>query len=238
MGLDTKGPPLPAPTDLSSADDTTRGIIEDISTDISRVTDKTSISIPDDGTPVTITTKKTKGNKDQSQTSLLIEYFEGGKNADNPSSRPKVRVRVTPSSSSRKSKSAKGHIQVSESSKNRQPTYTHRVTLPSRPGEALEPTELSQASDSSGQPPVEVEVFQNSELSQLEDTRFVPAPSDISSIPPDSLLDGSPHFQSPEKSSSHSIEHIVEGAALGAAGAAARSTTAAPMAAPRMPMPT
>jgi hypothetical protein len=219
MGLDTKHPPLPAPTDLSSADDTTRGIIDDISTDISRVTDKTSVSIPEDGTPVTISTKKVKGNKEQSQTSLLIEYFEGGKSSDNLAARPSVRVRVTPSS--RKSKGAKSHIQVSESSKNRQPTYTRRISLPSRPGEALEPTELSQSSNSSGRPPVEVEVFQNSEISQLEDTRFVPAPSDISSIPPDSLLDGSPHFHSPEKRSSHSIEQVVEGAALGVAGAAA-----------------
>lgn len=219
MGVDGKRPPLPAPTDISSADDTTRGVIEDLSTEISRVTDKTSYSIPEDGTPITITTKNLKGSKDQSQTSLLIEYFEGGKTGDSLGSRPSVRVRVTPSS--RKSKGARDHIQISESSKNRRPTYTRRISLPNRPGEPLESTELSQSSDSSSRPPVEVEVLQGSELSQPEDARFVPAPSDISSIPPDSLLDGEPRFQSPEKTSSHNVERIVEGAVLGAAGAAA-----------------
>lgn len=227
MGLDNKRPPLPAPTDISSADDTTRGVIDDLSTDISRVTDKTSYSIPEDGRPLTITTKKLKGGKDQSQTSLLIEYFEAGKSGDDLNSRPSVRVRVTPSAS-RKSKSGKDHIQISESSKNRRPTYTRRISIPNRPGEAIEGTEVSQSSGSSGRPPVEVEVLQRSDLSQLEDTRYIPAPSDISSIPPNSLLDGEPRFHSPKKESTHNLERLAEGAVIGAAGAAAVDHLAAP----------
>lgn len=227
MGLDSNRPPLPAPTDISSADDTTRGVIDDVSTDVSRVTDKTSYSIPEDGSPVTITTRKANGSKDQSQTSLLIEYFEGSRSGDNLTSRPSVRVRVTPSAS-RKAKNGKDHIQISESSKSRRPTYTRRISIPSRSSEAIEGTQLSQSSGSSSRPPVEVEVLQNSELSQLEDNRFVPVPSDISLIPPDSLLDGESRSNTKEKESSNDLERLAEGAVAGAAGAAAVEHLTAP----------
>jgi hypothetical protein len=110
MGVDTRRPILPAPTE--SLVDTTGGSTTgtDLATDISRRTDKTSYSIPDDGSPITVSTRPHRDRDDKlsrshrdSQTSLLIEYFEGGKESGGVVSRPSVRVRVTPSGA-RKSK--------------------------------------------------------------------------------------------------------------------------------------
>src|ERR1051326_7154172 len=109
MGVETRRPPLPAPTDISSADNAS-AVADDLATDVSRQTEKTSYSIPEDGSPVTINTRRVREGTEaarQSQTSLLIEYFEGGKNGDTPHSRPSVRVRVTPSS--RKNKTSNDH---------------------------------------------------------------------------------------------------------------------------------
>ncbi|PSR83491.1 hypothetical protein BD289DRAFT_281229 [Coniella lustricola] len=72
--------------------------------------DKSSYSLPEDGTPVTIKTRGHKSNK--SQTSLLIEYFEGGKPASPGGSgdrKPSVRVRLTPSKNRKTD-----HIQITE----------------------------------------------------------------------------------------------------------------------------
>jgi hypothetical protein len=234
MGLDTKRPPLPAPTDISSADQNSAVGISDFATDISTRTDKTSYSIPEDGSPVTITTKKLRAERDQSQTSLLIEYFEAGKSGDKLHSRPSVRVRVTPSSS-RKSRKAHDHIQITETT-NRKPSYTRRISLPGRKSqEVIEGTELSSQSDSSsGRPPVEVEVLQHSELSgsELSATRFVPLPSDISSIPPDSLVDAGSAFRGLRKKRSQSLDRGLESnataAATGAAEAVVMDTLKAP----------
>ena len=88
MVLDTDRPPLPAPTEpstLDSADE--NNYTDDVDTNVSNRTDRTSYSVPDDGTPITInTTSPTKprgqarlSRKFPSQTSLLIEYFESGK---------------------------------------------------------------------------------------------------------------------------------------------------------------
>ena len=111
----------------------------DLVTDISRRTDRTSYSIPEDGSPVTISTSKRKDHRHkenehklsrgshQSQTSLLIEYFEGGK-GPNDHSRPSVRVKIVPSSA-RKSKDAKDHIQITEAGGSRKPSYTRRILL-------------------------------------------------------------------------------------------------------------
>ena len=228
MGLD-KRPPLPAPTDISSADQSSAiGPISDFATDISTRTDKTSFSIPEDGSPVTITTKKIRSEKEQSQTSLLIEYFEAGKAGEKVHSRPSVRVRVTPSSSKR-SKKAHDHIQITETNKDRKPSYTRRISLPGRSSrEVIEGTEISSHSEaSSGRPPVEVEVLQNvSDLSrpELSPTRFVPLPSEISSIPADSLLEGEPVFHSPKKRRSQSFERGLEEATAAAAAGAVGAT--------------
>jgi hypothetical protein len=85
-------------------------------TDISRVTDEsdqTPYSIPEDGSPMTIPTHRRREGADRisreshpSHTTLLIEYFEGGKESHVESRRPSVRVKVTPSS--RKSKGRSG----------------------------------------------------------------------------------------------------------------------------------
>ncbi|KAF2815825.1 uncharacterized protein BDZ99DRAFT_565750 [Mytilinidion resinicola] len=208
-------PPLPAPTEASSIDnDTTLG--DDFATDVSRRTDKTSYSIPEDGSPVTISTSKnqpTLRGAHPSQTSLLIEYFEAGKGEGKVHSRPSVRVRVTPSSH-RKSRSANDHIQITQTSRSsRKPSYTRRISLgaKSRDEPVSQATEVSLSEDSnlSARPPVEVEVLENvSDLSRsdLSHGRYIPATSDISSMPPDSLLEGEPIIRAPEIRSSRSTE--------------------------------
>src|SRR5439155_10475677 len=102
MGVDRK-PPLPPPTEPSSLSSMTGGT--EVATDLSRRSERTSYSIPDDGSPITIPISNRSKRQDRSkdttssvtQTSLLIEYFEGGKGTSNLHSRPSVRVKVTPS---------------------------------------------------------------------------------------------------------------------------------------------
>jgi hypothetical protein len=90
-------PPLPAPAETDS--DTSRETQLD-----NCITDKTTYSLPSDGSPVTIRTKNRSSNdpglssNNKSQTSLLVEYFEGNKSGPPESRRPSVRVRVKPSS--------------------------------------------------------------------------------------------------------------------------------------------
>jgi hypothetical protein len=217
MGLDTNRPPLPAPTEpstLDSADDTF--LRTDVETNVSTRTDKTSYSVPEDGTPITINTTKPQGTlhkKFPSQTSLLIEYFEAGKTEGKTRSRPSVRVRVTPSS--RKSKSAAAasdHVQITHTSRNpRKPSYTRRISLGSKPRDEIIDTRTAEAysdgSNVSSLPPVEIEVLPNhSDLSSSNGVRFVPMASDISSMPPDSMLDGTPQIKPPGRRRSRSLE--------------------------------
>jgi hypothetical protein len=131
MGVESrKAPPLPAPTETDS---NTGGGSTDIG---SRVTEKSSYSLPEDGSPVTIATrrkpKEKEGhhglNSNKSQTSLLIEYFEGGKGSQTESRRPSVRVKVTPSSKNR-SRSTNDHIQITERKGTRKASYTQRIPL-------------------------------------------------------------------------------------------------------------
>ncbi|KAI4261828.1 MAG: hypothetical protein L6R42_002982, partial [Xanthoria sp. 1 TBL-2021] len=228
-------PPLPAPTESSTLQ-TSGGSVTgtDLATDLSRRTEKTSISIPEDGSPVTITTKKRRENRDKdrehtltkashhSQTSLLIEYFEGGK-GPNVHSRPSVRVKVTPSAA-RKVKNSNEHIQITEAGSNRKPSYTRRISLGSkssgekRVGESADDKSISSynsaADDSNiarGYPPVEIEVMKGggSDLS----TSSVPAEkryinqtaSEISSMPADSMLEGNGEYITPKRTRSRSI---------------------------------
>lgn len=228
-------PPLPAPTESSTLQ-TSGGSATgtDLATDLSRRTEKTSISIPEDGSPVTITTKKRRENRDKdrehtltkashhSQTSLLIEYFEGGKGA-NVHSRPSVRVKVTPSAA-RKVKNSNEHIQITEAGSNRKPSYTRRISLgpkssgEKRVGESADDKSISSynsaADDSNiarGYPPVEIEVMKGggSDLS----TSSVPAEkryinqtaSEISSMPADSMLEGNGEYITPKRTRSRSI---------------------------------
>ncbi|KAL9128825.1 MAG: hypothetical protein Q9217_002578 [Psora testacea] len=220
MGVETHKASLPAPTDSSTVQTSIEGGTDvDFATDVSRRTDKTSFTIPEDGREITIPAKRRREKRErehesritksdhQSQTSLLIEYFEGGK-GPNVQSRPSVRVKVTPSAA-RKIKDTNEHITVSESKGGRKPSYTRRISLgPHSPGER-QITEsaddrsissyTSAAEDSSlahRYPPVEIEVMhrdQDSDLSrtsQLQDDRLIQQnPSEISSMPPDSMLE-------------------------------------------------
>ncbi|KAI4286468.1 MAG: hypothetical protein L6R35_004278 [Caloplaca aegaea] len=228
-------PPLPAPTE-SSTFQTSGGSVTgtDLATDVSRRTDKTSVSIPEDGSPVTITTKKRRENRDRdrehtvtktshhSQTSLLIEYFEGGK-GPNVHARPSVRVKVTPSAA-RKIKDANEHIQLTEVGGNRKPSYTRRISLGPKSSGEKRLTESaddksissynSAADDSNigrAYPPVEIEVMKG-EGSDLSATSVPPdklyvnqTASEISSMPPDSMLEGNGSYITPKRTRSRSV---------------------------------
>ena len=212
MAVESRKPNLnlPAPTDSTTAGSASG--TTDVATDLSRRTDKTSYSVPDDGNPVLIPTRRRnrdRGDESKlsrgphnSQTSLLIEYFEGGKGSGSIVSRPSVRVRVTPST--KKLKDQRDHqIQVSESSGNQKPVFTRRISL-GAPNKSLkqeddEPDEESVDSEenprqSRHNPPFEIEFLDReqgntSDLDLDRDSRYIPATSDISSMPADSLLE-------------------------------------------------
>ncbi|KAK0387278.1 hypothetical protein NLU13_5591 [Sarocladium strictum] len=194
-------PPLPAPTETETTTPT------ELTTDLSKPgDDKSTYSLPEDGTPVTIRTRGHKANK--SQTSLLIEYFEGGKSggAGGSSShrRPSVRVRLTPS------KKGKGdHIQLTETKGSRKASLTRRIPL----GEALSSRELdlpegedahsmtsyaSQTEESNvSRDPIDIEI-DRPHRRRRPASPLIPSvesyqpgnPSEISAIPTDSFLDG------------------------------------------------
>ncbi|KAJ6171279.1 hypothetical protein N7470_000346 [Penicillium chermesinum] len=211
MGVNTRRPILPAPTE-SLVDTTGSTTGTDLATDLSRRTDKTSYSIPDDGSPITVPTRSHRDRDDKlsrshhdSQTSLLIEYFEGGKGSGGLASRPSVRVRVTPSGGRRSKKDDRLHI--TESGSSRKPSYTHRISLssPKSKQKQLVESNLDDHSDLSNNSveegdhpsrlPVEIEFLRRergSEISGLSrDARYMPPSSDISSMPADSMLDTS-----------------------------------------------
>jgi hypothetical protein len=225
MGLDTQRPPLPAPTEpstLDSADDSNHR--DDVDTNVSTRTDKTSYSVPEDGTPITInTTTPTKPHgggvlhkKYPSQTSLLIEYFEVGKTEGKVRSRPSVRVRVTPSSRKKKNNNnnnnnstASDQIHITQKSRNpHYPSYTRRISLGSTPHDDLIDTrtiEYSDGSNISSLPPVDIEVLpQFSDLSS-DGGRFLPMPSDVSTMPADSMT-GQTEILPPGRRRSRSLE--------------------------------
>nr|POF01209.1 hypothetical protein CFP56_21157 [Quercus suber] len=204
----TRRPPLPAPTESM---DETSGVDTEVATNLTSATGKTSYSIPEDGSPITISTQKITAAREgghglghgrqKSQTSLLIEYFEAGKTGDKTRSRPSVRVKVTPSS--RKSSKGTGHdaIQVTAIGKDRTPSYTRRISLGSSKNVetgGLEGTEISHSSGSnlSSYPPVEIELLNHngSDLSNPRSSRglqYAVNDSNVSSMPPDSMLEGS-----------------------------------------------
>ena len=216
MGVEDRKPQLPAPTEPSSISSARPESVEgtDLATDVSRVTDKTSYSIPEDGSPITISTgrKREKDPKStlsrRSQTSLLIEYFEGGKSGANVQSRPSVRVKVTPSAA-RKIRDVGDHIQVTEVKEgSRLPSYTKRISLTPNSkgdrgiGESGDDKSISsyasatEDSNLTRRPPVEVEVMHKDHSSPLSAAssprhrRFIPPnPSDISSMPPDTFAE-------------------------------------------------
>jgi hypothetical protein len=216
MGVEDRTPQRPAPTEPSSLSSVQAESLEgtDLATDVSRVTDKTSYSIPEDGSPITISTGRRR-DKDpkrtlsrRSQTSLLIEYFEGGKSGSNVQSRPSVRVKVTPSAA-RKIRDVGDHIQVTEVKEgSRVPSYTKRISLTPNSkgdrgiGESSDDRSISsyasatEDSNVTRRPPVEVEVMHKdhgspiSAASSPRHRRFIPPnPSEISSMPPDTFAE-------------------------------------------------
>ncbi|TGJ84688.1 hypothetical protein E0Z10_g4059 [Xylaria hypoxylon] len=216
MGVDyRRAPPLPAPTESESLIAPT----ETAQSDLSKVADEEShYSLPDDGTPVTI---RTRGhNSNRSQTSLLIEYFEGGKTSPSGSRaterKPSVRVRLTPS----KARGKNDHIQITETRSSRKTSLTKRALASSNIQSELDLTDpedahsmhsYASATEESNvsRNPIEVEIDPGSghsrrrrkvsnKLSPLipaadSKSSAYPPPnmSDISAIPSDSFLDGS-----------------------------------------------
>ncbi|KAJ5544716.1 hypothetical protein N7461_007020 [Penicillium sp. DV-2018c] len=228
MGVSTRRPILPAPTEsiIDTTGESATGT--DLATDISRRTDKTSYSIPDDGSPITVPTRRHRDREEKlsrshndSHTSLLIEYFEGGKGSGGIVSRPSVRVRVTPSSA-RKSRDRKerNRIQITETSGSgsRKPSYTHRISLPSatqkhiESGAADDQSLDSNSADEEGRhssrrEAVDIEFVNrgDSEMSTLsQDTRYMPTTSEVSSMPPDSMINAS--SAGPRRKRSQSME--------------------------------
>ena len=197
--LKNSRPPLPAPTESM---DEAEGLDTDVATTVTAQTDKSSYEIPEDGQPLKISTqkvRKTSGHKrDQSQTSLLIEYFEGSGKGDQSKARPSVRVKVTPSARKKSGSGGPDAVQITNISKDRKTSYTRRISLGSSKNIELgvpppEGTEISQSSDSS-KPPIEVELLNHngSDLStRSRGLMRAPYESNVSSMPPDSLLEGS-----------------------------------------------
>jgi hypothetical protein len=215
MGVDVPNRlPLPAPTEPTDVDDT------DVATNLSRRTDQTSFSIPEDGSPITISThrltskdgQRLRHGRNKSQTSLLIEYFEATK-GDKTKSRPSVRVKVTPSAN-RKFRNSDS-LQITGIGRDKKPSYTRRISLGSS-GKTSDKTEGTEVSHSSGSnlsaaPPVEVEILNTSDMSSLKQTRdsrdlhYLPATSDVSSMPPDSLLNTENAL---DEDTSHAQSHL------------------------------
>ncbi|KAI1808911.1 hypothetical protein F4811DRAFT_5402 [Daldinia bambusicola] len=214
VSVDTSSiPPLPAPTETESLTTPTELAPSDVSKPADD--DKSHYSLPDDGTPVTI---KTRGHKpNRSQTSLLIEYFEGGKTSSTVGStlsdrRPSVRVRLTPS----KTRGRNDHIQITETmsarkrSVSRKPTASSNITrseldIMTDPEEVRSLHSYASATEESNvsRNPIEVEIEPrsthhrrrkvSSPLIPAADSKVsYPPPnmSDISVIPSDSFLDG------------------------------------------------
>ncbi|KAI1495926.1 hypothetical protein F5X99DRAFT_94970 [Biscogniauxia marginata] len=214
MGIDSKrAPPLPAPTETESALSVP---IEAATSEVSKTgDDKSHYSLPDDGTPVTI---KTRGHKpNRSQTSLLIEYFEGGKpSSGSPSAssdrKPSVRVRLTPS----KAHGKNDHIQITETRSTRKTSQAQKATASTNrsrseldltdPEDTRSMNSYASATEESNvsRNPIEVEIDPSqhrrsrrkvsSPLIPATDSKasnYQPNMSDISAIPADSFLDGS-----------------------------------------------
>ena len=216
-----KGPPLPAPTETNS---TEGGSIVDSKTE--------TYSVPEDGSPITLSTRRKKAkdgpsesSHNRSQTSFLIDFFEGGKSHKEDQRKPSVRVKVTPSSKSR-SRSAHDHIQITEKKGNRKPSYTKRIQLspkPSREGDEFSTSSVRSAAEESNvtdRSGVEVEIMRHGSP-LIPDNGYTAkymqaqAASDISSLPADSFLDGK--SASPERKQRSRSMTTGEAAATGAA---------------------
>ena len=204
--------PLPAPTESSVAGNDPELGASEIGTDLSQRTERTDhthYSIPEDGREIKVPTKKVRLQKptasgNNSQTSLLIEYFDARKAHEQSDGRPSVRVKVTPGA--RKVGNAKD-VQITGLGKDRKPSYTRRISLSSKNDTKRPPASFTQQHGNntlpSEPPSIEFEVMgQQSELSEL------PPESNVSSMPGDSLLDGPAKIKDPERSRSRSAERV------------------------------
>ncbi|CAN9375414.1 unnamed protein product [Alternaria alternata] len=223
MVLDTDRPPLPAPTEpstLDSADE--NNYTDDVDTNVSNRTDRTSYSVPEDGTPITINTTsptKPRGSrvlhkKFPSQTSLLIEYFEAGETEGQVRSRPSVRVRVTPSSRKSRNSTVSDHVQITQTQTHRHShaaSYSRRISLHSKSYDQLyssrrNTVDYSDLSNISSLPPVDIELLpDHSDDDSSDGGRYIPMPSDISSMPADSMT-GQTEILPPARRRSRSLE--------------------------------
>ncbi len=233
MGFMSRRPILPAPTESlvdGSADEAGPTTDLDLGTDLSRRSEKTSQTIPDDGSPITISTapkhksgKLTK-TRQQSQTSLLIEYFDGPKGSEEGQRRPSLRVRYTPSHSRKSKDKGEGHILVTETQTARRPSLSHHIPLGGNDTLASNLIEgsissLDTADDFRPSVPVEIEVLHHdySDRSVLspppEKRSFIPE-SDISSMPAESSLGPSTSLNMAPSSVSIGRGHSAEGSSL------------------------
>lgn len=179
--------------------DDTSPVATEVATNVTTRTDKTSYTIPEDGSPIVISTHKKERpgshTRQNSHTSLLIEYFEGSKTGEKKG-RPSVRVKVTPSSRKGSSSRANDAVQITSIGADRKPSYTRRISLnnSSKQAEVGRGTDLSGSSGSNvSGGPLEIEVLNNgSDLSEHRSSRGImqPLDSNVSSMPPDSLLEG------------------------------------------------
>lgn len=192
----------------------------------------------------------------QSQTSLLIEYFEGGKGSEVSTRRPSVRVKVTPSSRNSKSRgrSNNGHIQITKSRSGneeakggRKPTYSKRINLSSPNNRSDRLVELdgdghslssyASATEESNvsRNPIEIEVGPRRHRSPLipdptSSVREQQLGSDVSSMLPNSFLDDDSGVRSDrERSRGFSKgEALIAGASAGLGAAAIADNVKAP----------
>ncbi|KAL2133148.1 hypothetical protein VTI74DRAFT_2843 [Chaetomium olivicolor] len=221
MGVEARkrsAPPLPAPTETNSTILTVPP--SEVGTDVSKPDDdKSSYSLPDDGTPVTI---RAGHRASRSQTSLLIEYFEGGKAGSSGAGdqrKPSVRVRLTPSSKHRsKGGSDRDRIEITQT-KSRKTSLSRRSAptgnttrsevegLSVLSGDMEDASSYASATEEStvSRNPIDIEIDRSgnvrrrrpaSPLIPAADSKAsynAPTMSEISAIPADSFLDGSGH---------------------------------------------
>ncbi|KAK4042690.1 hypothetical protein C8A01DRAFT_33218 [Parachaetomium inaequale] len=221
MAVESKrraAPPLPAPTETNSTLLTAAPsdlAPSDVGTDVSKPgDDKSTYSLPDDGTPVTI---RTGHRQSKSQTSLLIEYFEGGKTSSvsgaSEQRKPSVRVRVRPSSKHRsKGGSDRDRIKITQTksrksspSRRSGPTRSEIEGLSVLSGDMEDASSYASATEEStvSRNPIDIEIDRSGNVRRRRPASpLIPAAdskgsyhastmSEISAIPADSFLDGS-----------------------------------------------
>ncbi|KAK4148037.1 uncharacterized protein C8A04DRAFT_8658 [Dichotomopilus funicola] len=222
MGIESRNksaPPLPAPTETNStllSAAPSNLVPSEVSTDLSKPgDDKSTYSLPDDGTPVTI---RTGHRQSKSQTSLLIEYFEGSKassvSGTSERRKPSVRVRVRPSSKHRhKGGSERDRIKITHTKSRR--TSPNRRSVPARSetedlsvlsGDVEDVGSYASATEESNvsRNPIDIEIDPGDNITRRRRpaSPLIPAAdakgsyhastmSEISAIPADSFLDGS-----------------------------------------------